>query len=244
MAKLNQIIAVESGEKTRATNAITALYHQLQKAAGFQGLARQYTPIEDGGETLPSESTKVQLRAADLLAEMVKSQVSYFDVTASKDVTNCTAAADVVVDGVVILPSLPVSYLLFLEKKLVDWQTFLSKLPILDAAEDWNWSAGQDCWSSNTVETTRTKKIPRNHVKAEATDKHPAQVEIYHEDVRVGTWKTIKYSGAMPASEVRVLTEKVEKLITAVKFAREQANNTEAVSIKVGEALSGYLVGK
>jgi hypothetical protein len=35
-------------------------------------------------------------------------------------------------------------------------------------------------------------------VKAEATEKHPAQVEVYHEDVVVGQWKTVKFSGALP----------------------------------------------
>ena len=49
------------------------------------------------------------------------------------------------------------------------------------------------------MQTLRTKKVPRNHVKAEATEKHPAQVEVYYEDVAVGYWTTVKFSGALPA---------------------------------------------
>ena len=41
------------------------------------------------------------------------------------------------------------------------------------------------------------KTVPRNHNKDEATKKHPAQVEMDTEDVRVGTWKTT-FSGALP----------------------------------------------
>ena len=31
------------------------------------------------------------------------------------------------------------------------------------------------------MRTIRTRKVPRNHVKAEATEKHPAQVEVINE---------------------------------------------------------------
>ena len=83
--------------------------------------------------------------------------------------------------------------------------------------------------------------MPRNHVKAEATDKHPAQVEVYYEDVTVGYWRTVKFSGALPGQRVNELLERVEKLQQAVKFAREEANNTEASDQKVGEKLLSYL---
>jgi len=70
------------------------------------------------------------------------------------------------------------------------------------------------------TQTVRTKKIPKNWVKAEATDKHPAQVEIFHEDVIVGTWTTIKFSGAVPSMRVNELLTRVDRLVEAVKFAR------------------------
>ena len=122
---------------------------------------------------------------------------------------------------------MPVTYLLFLEKQLVDLHTFVKKLPVLDAAESWTFDESADCYATEPVQTVRTKKVPRNHVKAEATEKHPAQVEVYYEDVTVGYWKTVKFSGALPAKRVNELLERVEKLQQAVKFAREEANGTE-----------------
>lgn len=122
-----------------------------------------------------------------------------FDVTATKDWANRTAAADVVVDGTVLLPQVPVPYLLFLEKQLTDLHTFVRKLPVLDASEAWNLDPSTDAWKTDPVRTIRTKKVPRNHVKAEATEKHPAQVEVYYEDVPVGYWTTVKFSGALSA---------------------------------------------
>jgi hypothetical protein len=164
-----------------------------------------------------------------------------FDVTATKDWANCVAKADVAVDGTTILRDVPVSYLLFLEKQLSDLTTFVKKLPILDAAETWTHDPSSDTWKTEPVRTLRTKKVPRNHVKAEATDKHPAQVDVYYEDIAIGTWTTTKFSGAVPAQRVNELLERVEKLTQAVKFAREEANTFEVTDQRVGEAVFAYL---
>jgi len=66
-------------------------------------------------------------------------------------------------------------------------------------------------------------------------------VEVYYEDVTVGHWRTIKFSGALPATRVNELLARVEKLQEAVKFAREEANNLEVEDVKTGEAVLSYL---
>ena len=148
-----------------------------------------------------------------------------------------------VVDGKVLLSQVPATYLLFLEKQLVDMHTFIKKLPVLDPSEAWAHDASADCWATEPVQTTKTKKVPRNHVKSEATEKHPAQVEVYHEDVVVGNWRTIKFSSALPAKRVNELLARVEKLQEAVKFAREEANSLEVTEQKVGAKIFDYLFG-
>lgn len=96
-----------------------------------------------------------------------------------------------------------------------------------DTAAAWAQDPSTDAWKTEPVRTLRTKKVPRNHVGAEATEKHPAQVEVYYEDVPIGYWTTVKLSGALPARRVRELTERVEKLQQAVKCAREEADAAE-----------------
>jgi hypothetical protein len=243
MAKLNQIIAVEKGVKSRSFAELTASHHTLQKQAALSGISRTYQPKDEEGERLPPESTRVQVKAEEVIRETSRILTKLFDVTATKDWANCTARADVVVDGRTILAEVPVTYLLFLEKQLVDLHTFIRKLPVLDAAESWSYDSSADCFATEPVQTLRTRKVPRNHVKAEATEKHPAQVEVYHEDVTVGYWRTVKFSGALPASRVNELIDRVEKLQAAVKFAREDANGTEVEDRKVGERVLGYLFG-
>jgi hypothetical protein len=241
MARLNQIIAVEKGVKSRSFQELTDAHHALQKPALLAGISRTYRPKDEEGEQLPPEATRVQMKAEEIIRQTVDILTRLFDVTATKDWANGQARADVIVDGNVLLAQVPVTYLLFLEKQLVDVHTFVKKLPVLDASESWVFDSSADSWATEPVQTVRTKKIPRNHVKAEATEHHPAQVEVYYEDVAVGYWRTVKFSGAMPASRVNDILERVEKLQQAVKFAREEANNIEVEDQQVGETVFNYL---
>ncbi|MFB7594189.1 hypothetical protein [Streptomyces sp. NPDC056160] len=241
MTKLNQIIAVEKGVKSKALQDGAAAHQKVQKPALLAGISRTYQPKDEEGEQLPPESTRVQVKAEEILREAAASLTRLFDVTATKDWANRTACADVTVDGRTVLTEVPVSYLLFLEKQLTELHAFVRKLPVLDAAESWTLDPSTDWWKTDPVRTIRTKKVPRNHVKAEATDKHPAQVEVYHEDVPIGYWTTVKFSGALPARRVNELLDRVEKLQQAVKFAREEANGTEVTDQRVGDAVFGYL---
>ena len=241
MTKLNQLLAIEKGAKQAGERALTDAHHKLQKAALLSGVARTYRPKDEDGDRLPSESTLVQLRADQVLTAISGTLARHFDVTAQKDWTNTIAKADIVVDGETVLAEVPVSHLLWLERQLLDLQTFVRKLPTLDPAEAWIRDAASDTWRTAGQETTRTKKVPRNHVKAPATDRHPAQVEVYTEDVVVGYWNTVKFSGAMPAATVNVLIARVSKLLAAVKMAREAANNTQVLDVSTGDHIFNYL---
>lgn len=241
MPKLNQIIAIEKSVKSQSLRELTDAHKTLQKDSLLAGIARTYRSRDDEGEQYPPESTRVQVRADDMIEKTVAVLTKLFDVTATKDWANGDAKADVVVDGETLLEQVPVTYLLFLEKQLTDLHTFIHKLPTLDPSEVWSYDEATNSWATDAIQTTKTRKIPRNHVKAEATKEHPAQVEVYYEDVVIGNWQTIKYSGAMPASRVADLIERVRKLQEAVKFAREEANTLEVTEQKVGEAVFNYI---
>ena len=243
MTKLSQIIAVEKGVKSDAARRVTDLHRDVQKQPLLSGISRSYQPRDDDGDRLPPESTRVQVKADDVLAEASQILTRLFDVTLTKDIANCKAAADVVVNGEPLLKAVPVTYLLFLEKQLTDVHTFVAKLPLLDPAEDWEDAIDPvtGCWKTRPAQTVRSKKIPRNHVISEATKEHAAQVQVYMEDVPAGDWTTVKFSGALPATRVRALLDRVEEVQRAVKYAREEANATEVTDRKAGDAVFGYL---
>ncbi len=122
-------------------------------------------------------------------------------------------------------------------------RTFIAKLPILDPAEEWRFSTQQNCWATPPAETARTKKVKTVLKLAPATEHHPEQVAVYDSDERVGTWTTIKFSGAMEAGAVKWMLRRVEALQEAVKFAREQANSSDAPQVEVGKAIFSYILG-
>lgn len=243
MTKLNAIIAVEKTAKSEGEKALTHAYQEVQKTPLLTGISRTYQPRDEEGDTLPPENERVQRNVEEILDGVGKGLTRLFDVTLTKEASNTKATADVVVDGETLLSDVPVTYLLFLEKKLTDLKTFVTKLPVLDPSTNWHADASleEGVWVSDEVKTTRTKKVPRNHVLAAATDKHPAQVQVYHEDVIVGDWTTKKFSGAVPAARRAALIERVNKLSDAVKVARETANGIEVTDRKAGEAVFEYL---
>ena len=244
MPKLNQIIAITTGKKSQAHKSITDAYQGLQKTSLLEGISRTYKPKDDEGEPLPPEKKLVQLRVRDAIQNVTLALNELFDIVATQDYANCLAKADVIVDGVAIVKAVPVTTLLFIEKQLVDMHTFIEKLPTLDPGEVWTYSADVDYYASEPYQTTKTKKVMKNHVKAEATKEHPAQVETYTEDVVVGNWTTVKFSGSIPAKERNEMLERVRKLQEAVKSAREEANSMEVEQKKIGAAVLQYVFGK
>ncbi len=240
--KLNQIIAVVAGKKSKATATLTEIYHKIQKTALFDGISRVYQPRDEEGEKLPAEAKPIQVKVGDLINEAIISLIDMYDIVATQDYANCTAKADVVVRGKTVLQQVPVTHLLFLEKQLVDVTTFISKLPVLDPAEEWRYDSAVDQYVTKPSESARTKKIPKAFVKYEATKEHPAQVETFNEDVLVGYWRTIKMSGAIPAKQKNTMLEKARLLHEAVVKAREEANSIPAPDIHIGKAVFDYIL--
>ncbi len=239
--RLNQVIAVEKGIKNQSNTEITAAYHELQKSTLFAGIARTYEPKDEDGERFPAEHMKVQRLASDLLTFTAETMTKYWDTTLTKDTANCHAMADVVVDGKVLLKSAPVTFLLFLEKQLVDLSTMVKRLPTLDAGETWAHDPSTNSYATEPSMTVKTKKIPRAFVKAAATKEHPAQVESFTEDAVIGQWRTVKFSGALPQKRVSEVLDRISKIQWAVKCAREEANTIDAEHKQAGKAIFGYL---
>ena len=241
MPKLNQIIAIQAGKKSQAKDTLTEAAGQLKKPDLLNGLSRTYQPRDENGETQPDERKQIQVRVNELLQRVTADLTEMIDVVATQDWANCQARADVVVDGQPLLKGVPVTHLLFLEKQLGDLRGFIETFPVLDSAEDWEYRPEADCYVSKASRTHRTKKVPKNHIKYEATKEHPAQVETYMEDIWVGTWTTTKFSAAIPAATRNAMIGRVRKLLDAVKAAREEANGMEVKPQKVGAALLGYV---
>lgn len=243
MAKLNQIIAIEKGIKSRVYGEITLLHKAIQKPELFNGFNKEYQSKDEDGERLPGEKKRVQYVARDVLRTVERLSTEIMGVTARKDWTNCVAKAPVVVDGEEIIPAAPVSYLLFLEKQLTDFHTIVVEMPTLDEGEAWVKDENTGLYRTDATSTHRTKKVAKPIVLYPATAEHPAQTQMVTEDVIAGFWQQTKQSGAMPKPEKQALLSRTEKLLRAVKEAREAANvNDEVTTPDAGAAIFGYLL--
>ena len=242
MSKLCQVIAVIEDVKKNTKEELTVAHHKLQQSKLLFGISRTYQPMTEDGTQYPAESTLVQARTKEIIDETSKILLRLFDVAATRDWANCTAKADVVVEGKVLLAKAPTPYLLFLDKQLIDIHTFVEKLPVLDPAEAWKWDDSTNCFRTSGKQTIKTSKKPVAFVKYQATKEHPAQVDVVQQDIAEGTWSETKFSGALPATLVRELLDRVEKLQAAVKFAREEANSIP-VENQNTKALFDFLFG-
>jgi len=244
MTLLHEVLAAEKGIKSRVTRDITALHRDAERAPGYAGMSRTYHPNTDGGDPLPEESTRVQLHARDVLKQLSELLTPLFDVTAQKDYTNQRATADVMVDGKVLLPDVPVSTLLFLEKQVNDIDTVIRKMPTLDPSVEWVWSPERECYVSDVIKTNRTLKTAIPVVRQPATDQHPAQVQLIHEDKVVGQFHATKFSGALSVKDHNALLARVNNLKIELKNARQRANGQKAETPSVAPAIFDYLLSR
>lgn len=241
MKKLNQILAIEKGVKGRYQSDVSDLYKTVQKPALFSGLNKTYIKKNEDDDDLPPENVRVQFTVPSLLKDLQKRAEDLFDVEATKDYANCNARANVVLDGKTLVENAPATYLLFLEKQLTDLRTFLSKVPTLDPSEEWAHDDNAGVYKTHVVKTSRTKKVQKPIVLYDATDKHPAQTQLITEDVQVGTWNTVKHSGAVSEKRRDEMVDRTERLLKAVKEAREEANSVNAESVSVGRDIFDYI---
>lgn len=243
--KLHQILAVEADIRNQATKDLTEIYHAIQKADLVTGLFKEYRPIRDGDTKLPSERKALQVRVTEKLKEAVAIMERQFDVTATRDVSNCGARADIVLDdGTVLAKDLPSMYLLWLEKKLEELHAVVMKMPTLPADMEWDRDENQNCWKNrHEITSHRTEKEEAALVLLQPTKEHPGQAQKIVKDNVVGYWTTHLYSGALTVPQAKSLKERVESLAKAVKMAREKANQVEIADTKVGGALLKYVFG-
>jgi hypothetical protein len=244
---LSQVVKAEKGVKIRVNEAISALYKAIQKTGEkgpMEGLHRTYQPRFDDGVAFPEEYRRVQYSAEGQLGAYFDELRGLLDVTATKDFGNAKGTASVVVGDVVIVENAPPTFLLSLEQALTNLRTFITTLPTLDPATQWEWSPEADAFAARPVGTVRTEKVNVPVTLAPATDRHAAQVQMVTEDRVIGQWTTVKFSGYVKGDRVKELSDRVDRLLTAVKFAREEANaSTEVELVRVGAAVQSYIFG-
>jgi len=205
------------------------------------GSVRNYQPLQEGGENFADEITILASTVNAELSQALSSFSQWMDAAVQKETTNRETAADIIIGEETIVENLPAPALLNLESKLGEIRKIYAAIPTNDPAEQWKWDEQSECYISNPRTTYKTKKTPRAHIAYEATPEHPAQVQVFNEDVRVGEWTTVIQSGMLTPRDKRRLLARLDTLARAVKQARQRANDIDAVNITVAEKLFAFI---
>lgn len=251
---LHTFIALRKAARTRKTERLTAAHRAASRAERYEGLTRTYRPKNEDGDRLPEENKHVELNADRALNDLVEAVHRDWDLMATIDRGNQDARADVVVptgatttagDPVyrTILRDVPAQFLIYLARELDDVRKYVKELPTLDPGVIWTYDPAVAAHVSEPVQTHRTKKVLRNHVMYEATDRHPAQVQTFTEDVVDGFWTLIRRSGALPLERKAQLLQRLDTVVAAIEEARERASAVEARDVHVARPLFDFLLG-
>lgn len=241
--KLNQVIALVGGRKTRIHKLMTEIHHGW-KADRLAGICRTYQSKDEDGEVFPSENHPVQVKANVEIDKLIPPLIDFYDLVYTQESSNASATGDIVVDSIILVKDVPVTVLLFLEKQFVDLLSLCKKIPTLTYDKVWKIDNAKSCYVTEPEQTVKTQKVPEPLVKYPATKEHPAQVDVVNIDRTIGHWTTIHMSGALPEAERLIIEQRIMKLIDAVKSAREQANSIDITMDGCGEALLCYVFGK
>jgi hypothetical protein len=88
----------------------------------------------------------------------------------------------------------------------------------------------------------RGEKTMKHKVLYDATDKHPAQIEKWTEDIPVAKIETVHRSTMLTPLAKSKMLGRVDKLIAAVKAARQRANTVEVEKREIAKSMFDYMI--
>lgn len=250
--QLHEVIAVEKDARQTAskiiveTGATFSKRHQL-----FSTHSKLYEALNETDKEKPEEEAAQPITTVgDKLDYFQKHIIRLFDIILQKEEANTRAKQDIVIEKdderIVLATGVPVAALVQLENVLESIRSQVyDAIPTLDPTKQWtnDEAAGKGKHMTGVTTRQRTVKQARPITLSPATDKHPAQVQLVNEDVPVGTWKTVYYSGMLSPAEKSELLSRVDTVLEGVKKARARANTVEVSSATIGKAIFKYING-
>lgn len=250
MGKLHELLAVEGSHKSQVDKITTEAKETFSgRNAAYSGFSKTYEPLRSEDPVRhPAENKVVGYTALEKLKYVSQAYANLFDCQFQKECGNQKARADIVItvdDGAetetILAREVPATMLLSMETRLEELRKAIEGCPTLDPNLQWEWSQTEGCWTSKEIKKTSTRKQPKVIVKYEATKEHPAQTELFSEDLPVGTWTEVQKSGALSVPQKAAFFRKLDMVQRAVKRARMRANDTEVENKKIAKGIFDYL---
>lgn len=248
MEQLHEVLAVESGLQTAAKKINEETIRTFgKKDEHFVETTREVKHFAEEDQKLDTSETKAMVTTVfDKLIYTTGPNIRAFDAYLQKEATNQKAHADVVIDDKTLLTAVPVTVLLGLETKLVELRAVYEAIPTLQPGPTWQpdlaaRAAGGVYRAADPDVTFRTRKTIRLIIMAAATEHHQAQVQAVSEDVPIARITTSHKSGMLTSAQKSDLLERLDRLLRAVKRARQRANSAEVEKRQMGKVMFDFL---
>jgi hypothetical protein len=248
MAKLHELLAVHSSLATQAEKTRTDLTHTFEtKVQRFGEKRVVYTPDKEGAQETVEVQASLQSTVNGELVWIKKILAKYWNSEFQIADSNTKAKADILLDdGTILAKDIPATALLDLEKRLAELQVLFKSIPTLDPTKGFEKDPQRkNAYKAREVTKKRTELQKQILIKYEATDKHPAQTEVYDKQVPIGTISEKEWSGLITPAESADLNSRLDDVLRAVKKARARANEQEVdLTKKVADSLFDHILGK
>lgn len=255
MPKLHELLAVEGD--------LEGIYKQImeetintfaKKPNHFMGAEKTCRIFDEShrDETPPPQRQELVTTVQAKLSHTKDHVIRYLDAVLQKEATNQSATADLVVDGTTIAKDVPATFLLGLETKLKNLRKVYATAPTLPPSIEWkpDEGLGKDVFrrvhpekSFKTAKTFQHKVLvpPQFPKDGEGGTSLPAQIEKWEENQNIGEYTTEQWCGMITPTQKSDLLGRIDKVLRAVKKARQRANTTEVKKLKIGKVLFDYI---
>lgn len=246
MGKLYEILAVEQDNKNVSERLILESIKTFKKENLFTGSIKVTELFDDEESRIPDEILKLETTVDENLQYSLSAVANYWDIVAQKDSTNMVAKADIVINGEIIAKDIPATTLLGMEKKLNNLRVLFNSIPTLPPGIGWEKDSEYEkdnvFRTTHTMNTLKTVKVIEFREVSPATKEHKAQIQQLQATKNIGKFITTKWSGMItPYLKAERIT-KLEKMISAVKKARQRANAVETVNIEIGDKIINFIM--
>lgn len=251
MTKLHELLAVLTNLEMQATKCRTDQVSTFEKKRHlFEEKRVVFTPSTEGAQATVETQSDLQSSVTKELHWLVSHLTKQLDAAYLVAETNTHARADIILDdeaATVLAKNVPATALLELEKRCGEIKQLIASVPTLDPAKGFKLDTqrGEGVYAARPVTKTRTQKQAKVIVKYDATKEHPAQTELVHVDVPIGTITEQEWSSLISPAEKSELLDRIEQLNRAIRRARSRANEAEVdTGKKIGKALLTFVFGK
>ena len=246
---LGQVVAIERDARVGAQQLTEALGAEVGKDVLLRGshhhMKPDTVPADDPDFVLiPDKDEELQLRTHQVLREHARRVSAALDLAATKDWADCTAKADVILEGATtpLLEDVPVSQLLSLERSFTNILAMYRRTSVTSTKESWTWDATNQAYVTVPEQRVCTDKKNERVVMFEPTQHQPGQAMLVNGDVRIGMWHITKLSGALLPAERQALIERTVAVLAAVKQAITVANHEAAPERHVARPIFEYIL--